>query len=108
MWNESIGKKLHTLKLYVKVILMNDKSQNFIKIKELQFNVIANAAHCHPPTVRLTQSLSNNKLGLLFGFFNAPQLTCASTRRCVALKKPLTFVRGFVARPGFEPGTSGL
>jgi hypothetical protein len=33
-----------------------------------------------------------------FGFFNAPQLTCASTRRCVALKKPLTFVRGFVSR----------
>ena len=41
MWNESIGKKLHTLKLYVKVILMSDKSQKFRKIKELQFNGMA-------------------------------------------------------------------
>ena len=40
-------------------------------------------------------------------FFNAPQLTNASIRRCVALKKPVTYVTGFVARPGFEPGTSG-
>ena len=108
MWNESIGKKLHTLKLYVKVILMNDKSQNFRKIKELQFNVIANAAHCHPTTIRLTQSLSNNKLGLLFGFFASRLFKKASFRHSLKTKKPLTFVRGFVARPGFEPGTSGL
>ena len=38
MWNESIGKKLHTLKLYVKVTLPSDNWQNFKKKKELQFN----------------------------------------------------------------------
>ena len=42
------------------------------------------------------------------GFFNAHPLNQASLFRGFALKKPLTFVRGFVARPGFEPGTSGL
>ena len=42
--------------------------------------------------VRLTQSLSNNSRCESVGFFNTPQLTCASTRRCVALKKPLNFV----------------
>jgi hypothetical protein len=36
----------------------------------------------------------------LFGFFNAPQLTKASFRRCVALKKPLIYMRGFVATIG--------
>ncbi len=72
-----------------------------------------NAAHFHPnkfalpflglPTASASHNSSiypkpfKNKLRLLFGFFNAPQLTCASTRRCVALKKPLTFARGFVA-----------
>ena len=33
----------------------------------------------HPEKVRLTQSLSNNKLRLLFGFFNAHMLTRASS-----------------------------
>ena len=42
------------------------------------------------------------------GFFNAPPLNQASLFRGFALKKPVTFVTGFVARPGFEPGTSGL
>ena len=69
---------------------------------------IANAAHCHPPTVRLTQSLSNTNLRFAFVFFNAHPLNQASLFRGFALKKPLTKVRGFVARPGFEPGTSGL
>ena len=57
---------------------------------------------------RLTQSLSTYSLRKQVAFFNARQLTYASIRRCVALKKPITFVTGFVARPGFEPGTSGL
>jgi hypothetical protein len=35
-----------------------------------------------------------------FGFFNAPQLTKASFRRFVALKKPLICMRGFVANIG--------
>lgn len=39
----------------------------------------------------------------LFGFFNAPQLSKASFRRCVALKKPLICMRGFVAGTGIEP-----
>ena len=39
----------------------------------------------------------------LFCFFNAPQLTKASFRRCVALKKPLICMRGFVAGTGIEP-----
>ena len=60
------------------------------------------------PTVRFTQSLTNNKLRLLFGFFHYRLLTQASLFRGFALKKPLTFVRGFVARSGFEPETSGL
>lgn len=29
MWNESIGKKLHTLKLYVKIRFMNDDWRYF-------------------------------------------------------------------------------
>jgi hypothetical protein len=91
---------------------------------------IANAAHCHPPTIRLTQSLSTKRFGMAdcvvipqqfalpkafqlnasrsVGFFNAHPLNQASLFRGFALKKPLNFVRGLVARPGFEPGTSGL
>ena len=42
-----------------------------------------------------------------FGFFNAPQLTKASFRRCVALKKPLICMRGFVERTGIEPVLPG-
>ena len=38
-----------------------------------------------------------------FGFFNAHRFTKASFRHRFALKKPLTFVRGFVIRIGFEP-----
>jgi hypothetical protein len=42
-------------------------------------------------------------------FFNAHLLIQASLIRNFALKKPPRKVRGgFVARPGFEPGTSGL
>ena len=59
-------------------------------------------------TVRLTQSLSNTNLRLAFVFFNAHPLNQASLFRGFALKKPVTNVTGFVARPGFEPGTSGL
>ncbi len=58
--------------------------------------------------VRLTQSLSNNSRCESFGFFNAHPLNQASLFRGFALKKPVTYVTGFVARPGFEPGTSGL
>jgi len=36
----------------------------------------------------------------LFGFFNAPQLSKASFRRCVALKKPPEYSGGFVATLG--------
>jgi hypothetical protein len=46
--------------------------------------------------VRITQSLSNNKLRLLFGFFNTHPLNQASLFRGFALKKPVTFVTGFV------------
>ena len=42
------------------------------------------------------------------GFFNAHLLIQASLIRNFTLKKPVTYVTGFVARPGFEPGTSGL
>ena len=43
------------------------------------------------------------------GFFNAHLLIQASLIRNFALKKPPRKIRGgFVARPGFEPGTSGL
>ena len=42
------------------------------------------------------------------GLFNAHPLYQASLFRGFTLKKPVTFVTGFVARPGFEPGTSGL
>ena len=31
MWNESIGNKLHTHKLYVKIRFMNDDWRNFNK-----------------------------------------------------------------------------
>ena len=41
-----------------------------------------------------------NQTSFAFGFFNAPQLTKASFRRCVALKKPLICMRGFVANIG--------
>ena len=57
---------------------------------------------------RLTQSLSNTNLRFAFVFFNTPPLNQASLFRGFALKKPVTFVTGFVSRPGFEPGTSGL
>jgi hypothetical protein len=57
---------------------------------------------------RFTQSLSNNKLRLLFGFFAFHLFTKESFRHSLKTKKPLTFVRGFVARSGFEPETSGL
>ena len=57
---------------------------------------------------RLTQSLSNTNLRFAFVFFIAHPLNQASLFRGFALKKPVTFVTGFVARPGFEPGTSGL
>ena len=52
---------------------------------------IANAKHWLPLSSLFTQSLFNSKLCLLLSFFNAPQLTKASFRRCVALKKPLHF-----------------
>ena len=77
-------------------------------MQEEEVILIANAAHCHPRILCLTQSLSNNKLRLLFGFFNAHPLNQASLFRGFALKKPVTFVTGFVARSGFEPETSGL
>jgi hypothetical protein len=57
--------------------------------KDPRFNGIANAAHCHLLNGCLTQSLSNNKLRLLFGFFNAHPLNQASLFRGFALKKPL-------------------
>jgi hypothetical protein len=38
---------------------------------------------------RFTQSLPNTNLRFVLGFFNAPILLRASTRRRVALKKPL-------------------
>ena len=41
-----------------------------------------------------------NQTSFAFGFFNAPQLTKASFRHCVALKKPLICMRGFVATLG--------
>jgi hypothetical protein len=58
--------------------------------------------------VRLTQSLSNNKLRLLFGFFAFRLFTKVNFRHSLKTKKPVTSVTGFVSRPGFEPGTSGL
>jgi len=50
---------------------------------------IANAAHCLPRHCSLPKAFQTNAKRL-FGFFNAPQLSKASFRRCVALKKPLT------------------
>jgi hypothetical protein len=50
--------------------------------------------------VRLTQSLSNNKLRLLFGFFNAHPLNQASLFRGFALKKPLNFVERLCSETG--------
>ena len=38
-----------------------------------------------------------------FCFFNAHRFTKASFRHRLALKKPVTFVTGFVIRIGFEP-----
>ncbi len=38
-----------------------------------------------------------------FGFFNAHRFTKACFRHRFALKKPVTFVTGFVIRIGFEP-----
>jgi hypothetical protein len=60
------------------------------------------------PKVRLTQSLSNNSRCESFGFFAFRLFTKASFRHSLKTKKPLTCVRGFVARPGFELVTSGL
>ena len=61
----------------------------------------------HPKQFALPKAFQLNAAHLV-GFFNAHPLNQASLFRGFALKKPLTFVRGFVARPGFEPGTSGL
>ncbi len=47
--------------------------------------------------VRLTQSLSNHSLRKWFAFFNAHLLIQASLIRNFALKKPVTYVTGFVA-----------
>jgi hypothetical protein len=59
--------------------------------------------------VRLTQSLSTIPILGTVGFFNAHPLNQASLFRGFTLKKPSRKNReGFVARPGFEPGTSGL
>jgi hypothetical protein len=69
---------------------------------------IAKTEFYHPTAIRLTQSLSTIPILGTVSFFNAHPLNQASLFRGFALKKPLTFVRGFVARPGFEPGTSGL
>jgi hypothetical protein len=44
-----------------------------------------------------------NQTSFAFGFFNAHPLNQASLLRGFALKKPLTFVRGFVAGTGIEP-----
>jgi hypothetical protein len=93
-------------------------------------NGIAKTEFYHSTTVRLTQSLSTKRFGMadcagipqqfalpkafqlnaahLVGFFASRLFTKASFRHSLKTKKPLTFVRGFVARPGFEPGTSGL
>jgi hypothetical protein len=57
--------------------------------KDPRFNEIANAAHCHLLNGCLTQSLSNNKLRLLFGFFAFRLFTKASFRHSLKTKKPL-------------------
>jgi hypothetical protein len=70
--------------------------------KDPRFNGMASfvSLRCLPPTVRLTQSLSNNKLRLLFGFFNAHPLNQASLFRNFALKKPLNFVERLCSETG--------
>jgi hypothetical protein len=62
-----------------------------------------NASHCLPNPLALPKAFGTVVFRLAqndFGFFNAPQLTKASFRRCVALKKPLIYMRGFVATIG--------
>ena len=61
----------------------------------------------HPRKFALPKAFQLNSSRSV-GFFNAHPLNQASLFRGFALKKPVTFVTGFVARPGFEPGTSGL
>ena len=56
--------------------------------------------------VRFTQSLSNSNHRFEFVFFNANRFTKVNFRQLFALKKPVTFVTGYVARPGFEPGSA--
>ena len=62
-----------------------------------------------PQIVRLTQSLSNNPDARdCLAFLT---LACLQERALDAArikKASLLALRGFVARPGFEPGTSGL
>ncbi len=72
---------------------------NFNPLGLPKFLGTANASHCLPRPLDKPKAFQTNTQ-CLFCFFNAPQLTKASFRRCVALKKPLICMRGFVASIG--------
>jgi hypothetical protein len=93
------------------MIYQINKTNNVLltqKIKGLKKHNLGFVDYVDILAVRLTQSLSNHLLRKCFAFFNALLLIQASLIRKLTLKKPVTYVTGFVVRPGFEPGTSVL
>ena len=92
----------------IEIIVLRSKKTHSETTKDPRFNGIANAAHCHPHSSPYPKPFKQQTSFAVWLFCFSSVYESELSTQPQNKKASQLALRGFVARPGFEPGTSGL